>query len=373
MTVSKSVLFHPIKIGRSQLQHRVVMAPLTRHRADENHVHTELGLEYYSQRAGTPGTLLITEGTFISLEAGGMPNVPGIYNAAQIAAWKRITDAVHAKGSFIYLQLWALGRSAWPEELAREGLPLVGASSKPVSEGGLAPRPLTVPEIHQWIQDYAQAARNSIEAGFDGVEIHGANGYIIDQFLQDVTNDRTDEYGGSIERRSRFALEVVRAVTEAIGQDRTGIRFSPWGVFQNMRMEDPIPQFSHVIQSIHDLYPDFAYIHLVEPPVDQVKDIDPGNNDPFRHIWAPRPFLSANLHTPESAPRVAEEKGDVIVFGRYFISNPDLPLRLKKGIPVTPYNLKTMYLRSTALGYTDYPFAEHQDELLGGVSPSSLP
>ncbi|KAF8590198.1 FMN-linked oxidoreductase [Ramaria rubella] len=363
MTVSNSVLFQPIKIGRSQLQHRVAMAPLTRYKANKHHVHTDLALEYYSQRGSTPGTLLITEGTFISPGASGFDNVPGIYNADQIAAWKRITDAVHAKGSFMYLQLWALGRAAKPELLRRDGgLPYVGVSSDPLPGRKEAPRPLTVSEIQQLVQDYAQAARNAIEAGFDGVEIHGANGYIIDQFLQDVTNNRTDEYGGSVEGRSRFGLEVVKAITEAVGEDRTAIRLSPWSTFQGMGMKDPIPQFSHIIQSIRNLYPDFAYIHLVEPEVVN-PEIDSRSNDHFRQLWAPKPFLSANNHTAESAPVVAERKGDVVVFGRYFISNPDLPLRLKSGIPLAPYNYETFYLTESAIGYIDYPFAEYQDEL----------
>ncbi|KAF8501857.1 hypothetical protein BU17DRAFT_102187 [Hysterangium stoloniferum] len=356
---SSSSLFSPIKVGRSQLLHRVAMAPLTRYRADDNHVHNDLAVEYYAQRASTPGTLLITEATFVSEKAGGYDNVPGLYNAAQVDAWKRVTDAVHAKGSFIYAQLWALGRAAHAHVLKRDNdLPYVSSSPKQLTGHAEVPRALTVPEIAEYVHAYAAAARNAIAAGFDGVEVHGANGYLVDQFLQDVVNARTDAYGGSIANRSRFGLEVLRAVVAAVGQDRVGIRLSPWSLFQDMRMADPVSQFTHFITAIRDAYPDFAYIHLIEPDLDRNPD-DTGSNDAFRAIWAPRPFLSANGYTPANAARGAS-KGDIVTFGRYFISNPDLPVRLQKNIPLTPYNYDTFYLRKSPVGYIDYPFAEEK-------------
>ncbi|KIJ49069.1 hypothetical protein M422DRAFT_161634, partial [Sphaerobolus stellatus SS14] len=182
--------------------------------------------------------------------------------------------------------------------------------------------------------------------------------FLLDQFLQVVTNERADEYGVSIQNRARFPLDVVKAVIDAIGEDRTGIRLSPW----EMGMKDPVPQFSYLIKTIRDTYPDFAYIHLVEPAYEDVPTPpDAAANDPFRDIWSPRPLLSA-MHTVDSAVRAAEDKGDIIVFGRIFLANPDLPYRLKKGIALNPHDYSTFYT-PTAKGYTDYPFAEETEEL----------
>lgn len=210
-----SKLFTPLKLGNVQLQHRIAMAPLTRFRADDNHVPLPFVKEYYAQRGSVPGTQIITEATFIAQEAGLYPNVPGIWNDAQIAAWSEVTAAVHEKKSFIYLQLWALGRAADFGQLQKE----LGPSAKMVSASDVGltgkekPTPLTEEEIHRFIGHYAQAAKNAIKAGFDGVEIHGANGYLVDQFIQDVSNKRTDKWGGSIENRSRFALEVTKLLS----------------------------------------------------------------------------------------------------------------------------------------------------------------
>ncbi|KIJ49059.1 hypothetical protein M422DRAFT_161606 [Sphaerobolus stellatus SS14] len=364
-SLAQTALFKPVKVGRLALQHRIVLAPLTRLRATDKHVHLDMAAEYYAQRGSTPGTLLISEATYVSQRSGGMANVPGLYTQEQIDAWKKVTQAVHAKGLYIYAQIWALGRAANVNVLEAEdpSFPYVSASAKPLKHRlPSIPRPLTIPEIKEYVSDFAAAAKNAIEAGFDGVEIHDANGYILDQFLQDVTNERTDEYGGSIQNRARFSLEVVKAVTDAIGEDRTGIRLSPWGIFQEMGMKDPVPQFSYLIRTIRDMYPDFAYIHLVEPAYEDVPA--PPNaaaNDPFRDIWSPRPLLSA-MHTVDSAVRAAEDKRDIIVFGRIFLANPDLPYRLKKGIALNPHDYSTFYT-PTAKGYTDYPFAEETEEL----------
>ncbi|KAG8702031.1 hypothetical protein FRC11_011731, partial [Ceratobasidium sp. 423] len=265
MSTLASKLFTPLKIGNLTLAHRVVMAPLTRYRADDNHVHTELGIQYYSQRAEIPGTLLITEATAISPEAAGYDNIPGIWSDEQIRAWKKITDVVHEQRSHIFLQLWALGRTADTKVLARKGLPLTSASAIPMEEGGQVPKALSEEEIKVYVGQYAQAAKNAVaKAGFDGVEIHGATGYLPDQFLQDVSNKRTDRYGGSIENRARFVLEIVDAVTAAVGANKTGIRFSPWSKFQGMGMEDPIPTYSYVIEELARRHGDMAYIHFIE-------------------------------------------------------------------------------------------------------------
>ncbi|KAJ2920730.1 hypothetical protein H1R20_g16366, partial [Candolleomyces eurysporus] len=367
-------LFSPVKVGNVHLEHRVVLAPLTRMRASSgDHVPLpSMVKEYYSQRSLVPGTLLITEATFIAREAGGMPLVPGIWSSEQIQAWKEITSAVHANRSFIFLQLWALGRTARPDLLAKEGgYECVAPSSIPLSDRSAdtpAPRSLTVAEIDKYVELYAQAARNAVDAGFDGVEVHGANGYLVDQFLQDVSNTRTDEYGGSIENRSRFGLRVMDAIANAIGEERTAIRLSPWARYQDMKMKEPVPQFSHFVSTLASSHPNLAYLHVTEaPPVEErldVKDlaeIPEESNDFLRKIWSPRPFISCAGYTRQTALDVSKSKGDLIAFGRPFISNPDLPFRLKHDIPLAKYYELTFYITSdnpgSEKGYIDYPFS----------------
>ncbi|KAJ7106665.1 hypothetical protein C8R44DRAFT_843125 [Mycena epipterygia] len=350
-------LFEPLTVGTAALQHRAVLAPLTRYKASTEH--------YYTQRANKPGTLLITEATFIAARAGGYSHIPGIWSAEQIAAWKVITKSVHAKGSFIFMQLWALGRAASPQHLTTEdpSFPYVSASDVQLTGQDQPPRPLTVPEIKEYAGLYAQAAKNAIDAGCDGVEIHSANGYLLDQFLQDVSNKRTDEYGGSIENRARFVLEVVDAVVAAIGAEKTAIRFSPWSPFQDMGMADPLPTFSYVIAQLAARYPDLAYIHLVEPRINGNATRDEvgvhETNDTLRALWAPRPVIRAGGFTREGAIEAAES-GDLIAFGRLYISNPDLPERLEKNIPRTAYERSTFYIigEDSPRGYTDHAFAE---------------
>jgi NADPH2 dehydrogenase len=248
------------------------MAPLTRFRADDNHVPLPFVAEYYAQRASVPGTLLITEATFIAPEASGYGNVPGIWNADQIAAWKKVTAAVHKKGSFIYLQLWALGRAASAKVLEKEFGKKVTSASDISFKGGDKPTRLTEEQIWEFVGLYKQAALNSIEAGFDGVEIHGANGYLVDQFLQDVTNNRNDSWGGSVEKRARFGLEVAKAVVGAVGAERTAIRLSPFSEFQEMKMADPKPQFSYFVEQLKLLR--LSYLHVVESRIAGNADVE---------------------------------------------------------------------------------------------------
>ncbi|KAI0076972.1 NADH:flavin oxidoreductase/NADH oxidase [Panus rudis PR-1116 ss-1] len=360
--MSSSKLFQPAKVGDAQLEHRVVMAPLTRFRADINHVVSDLVSEYYGQRSRIPGTLIISEATFISAKAGGYDNIPALETPEQIAGWKKVTQVIHKNNSFIFAQLWALGRAAVPAVLARDGFPYISASDIPLSgKESDPPRPLSVEEIQEYVQTYAKAASNAIEAGFDGVEIHGANGYLIDQFLQDVSNTRTDQYGGSIENRARFALEVIDAIVKAIGAKRVGIRLSPWGTFQDMRMKDPIPTFSYLVNKIKELYPEFAFIHVVEPRVNGVYDETPGegeSNDFLRKLWSPRPFIAAGGLKRDSAIEFADNNGDLVAFGRFFIANPDLPYRLKYDLPLNPYDRSTFHKVLSPDGYLDYPFHE---------------
>jgi NADPH2 dehydrogenase len=337
------------------------MAPLTRFRADDNHVPLPFVGTYYAQRGSVPGTLLITEATFITKRAGGYPNVPGIYNQDQIAAWRKVTDAVHAKGSFIYCQLWALGRTANAEFCKAQGIEIVSSSPTPLDSEHVVPKEMTHEEIKAFVADYAQAARNAIEAGFDGVEIHGANGYLIDQFIQDNCNRRTDEYGGSVENRSRFGLEVAKAVVDAVGADKVGIRLSPFSTFQGMKMADPIPQFSHILKGLKELK--LSYVHLVESRVSGNADIESTEKVDFAiDIWGnTSPVLIAGGFTASSALRAVDEeytdKNIAIVFGRYFISTPDLPFRIQKGIDLADYDRNTFYNPKSEKGYIDYPFS----------------
>ncbi|KAF8636063.1 hypothetical protein AX17_003828 [Amanita inopinata Kibby_2008] len=373
--MSTSQLFQPIKLGTLDLQHRVVHAPLTRYKATKKgHVQLmPMVRNYYSQRSSTPGTLLFSEATLIHEKAGGYDKVPGIWSDEQIEAWKQVTEAVHANKSFIFSQLWALGRVAEPQTLRESNPPLPFIAPSPTLPPGAdhdeLPRAYTIDEIHEVVQLYAQAAKNAVfKAGFDGVEIHGANGYLFDQFLQDVTNLRTDEYGGSIENRSRFCLEVVDAVVEAVGAERVGIRLSPWSPFQGMGMKDPIPQFAHFVSSVKMKHPKLAYLHVIEPRIDGNKDRTSAmqsyeSNDFIRAIWSPKPYISAGGYDREKGIATADATGSLITYGRHFISNPDLPIRLKNSIPLNQYNRKTFYIDGEsaegAVGYTDYPFAEN--------------
>ncbi|KAJ7178199.1 FMN-linked oxidoreductase [Mycena filopes] len=361
-----SQLFQPVTVGRLSLAHRVVLAPLTRLKGDAKHVPMlPLVKEYYTQRGSTPGTLLITESTIIAAKAGGYPNMPGIWSPEQIKAWKEVVSSVHAKGSFIFLQLVALGRGAIPAVLTAEDptFPYVSASDIPVDPAAeVRPRALTTAEIAKYLEMYVQAARNAMEAGFDGVEIHSANGCLVDQFIQDVSNNRTDGYGGSVENRARFALEVVHAVTAAIGEDRTGIRFSPWSPYLGMGMVDPVPTFTHVVSELKRRHPRARPRIAADSNVESSAENAAQSNDFLRDIWGDRPLISAGGRRRETAMKLADDgknKNNLVAFGRTFIANPDLPLRLKKDIALNPYDRPTFYLpgQDIATGYTDQPFA----------------
>ncbi|EJT69904.1 hypothetical protein GGTG_12787 [Gaeumannomyces tritici R3-111a-1] len=361
-----SRLFTPLKLGKSQLANRLALAPMTRFRVDDNYLPIPAVKDYYEQRAAVPGTLLITEGILVSTRHVGHKNLPGIWSEEQVTAWREVTDAVHAKGGVIYAQLWAHGRTGEPGVFEEMGSKLMGPSAIPMSEDSPTPAEMTEDDIRQLIADYAQAARNAIRAGFDGVEIHNANGYLLDEFLQDVSNQRVDGWGGSVEKRVRLPLEVAKAVAEAIGADRTGIRISPYGKFQGMLMADPDPTFRHFIEQLAPL--GLAYLHVIETRQALVElgieDTPDRSIDWIAKLWASSvggPVIVGGGHTPESARQTVEErfKGlDVLVgFGRWFISNPDLVFRIQHGVELTKYDRNTFYIPKSLDGYADYGFS----------------
>ena len=358
--MNESRLFKPLRIGNLEVKHRIGMAPLTRLRASADRVPVPLMKEYYGQRASVPGTLIISEGTAISLSGcGGFANAPGIWSKDQVAAWRTITDEIHRKGCFIFCQLFAMGRAADVKVAKQEGISILGPSAIPIVEGAPAPQAMTIKEIKQAIQDFATASENAIAVGFDGVECHGANGYLTDQFIQDVSNQRDDEYGGSVENRSRFINDIMTAVVSAIGPERVGLRLSPWSRFQGMRMENPIPQFADVIDKAIQLK--LAYLHLVESRVSGAEDDEGSEGLDFAYkLWS-GPLLIAGGYKPAYAQKLVDgeypDKDIVVMFGRYFIANPDLVYRIREGIKLSAYERKTFYTSNSAVGYVDYPFS----------------
>ncbi len=362
-------LFSPLKIGPYQLAHRLVMAPLTRMRAEKPALAPRpLNTEYYAQRA-TPGGLIIAEASPVAATGFGSPGVPGIYSEQQIKGWREVVDAVHAKGGLIFLQLWHVGRVSHSSfqpggvlPVAPSAVAISEALKTATADGKVTtyetPRALETAEIAGVIDAYRQGAENALKAGFDGVEIHGANGYLIEQFLQSHTNLRTDRYGGSVENRTRFLLEVTQAVIGVWGADRVGVRLSPYGVANDSGEPDPMPLYSHAIQSLDKL--GLAYLHFVEPRSSGAGRAEVNHqNVPsamvlFRPMWS-GVLMSAGGFTGETADAaISAGHADAIAFGRIFISNPDLPRRLQHGFPLTPYNRATFY-GGGAAGYTDYP------------------
>jgi N-ethylmaleimide reductase len=367
-----SHLLSPLQVGDLQLSHRVVMAPLTRMRSTQpGDIPNALNATYYKQRA-SQGGLIISEATQISLLGKGYPAAPGIHSPEQVAGWKLTTKAVHAKGGYIFLQLWHVGRISHSSLHPGDGLPVAPSAIAP-NDGGKAltadfrqvpfetPRALELHEIPRIIAEYRKGAENAKLAGFDGVEIHSANGYLLDQFLEDKTNHRTDEYGGSIENRTRLLLQVADAVAEVWGKNRVGVRLSPYGTFSDMGDSNPLALFSYVLQQLSDR--GIAYVHIVEPRVGNA-----GADAPLNH-GAPRSaeifrkafggvLISAGGYTAETAEKsIATGLADAVAFGRLFIANPDLPKRFAQSSELNPYDRSTFY-GGTDRGYTDYPSLE---------------
>ncbi|GHD00161.1 alkene reductase [Novosphingobium pokkalii] len=358
-----SKLFAPFTAGALSLKHRVVMAPLTRMRSDPGDLPNALMREYYEQRA-SDGGLIVSEATPVMRQGYGYAGAPGIYDDAQIEGWRAITDAVHAKGGQIVMQLWHVGRQSHPDIQPNGEAPV--APSAIAAEGyGYAkhgpvpfstPRALERHEIPAIIAAFGAGAARAKAAGFDGVEIHGANGYLPDQFLQDGTNKRTDDYGGPIENRVRFLLEVTRAAIDVFGAERVGVRLSPSGTYGSMSDSDPQATFGYVTRQLDAL--GIAYLHIVEPRIkgtELIEDAEPVAAEHLRPLFHGT-LIAAGGFDGTSAEAILEAgHADAVAFGRDFIANPDLPERLRHHLPLTPYDRETFY-GGDARGYTDYPF-----------------
>lgn len=356
-------LFTPFNLGTLTLPNRIVMAPLTRNRATpEGDVPHALNAEYYAQRA-TAG-LIITEGTQISPEGKGYIQTPGIYSAEQVTGWKRITDAVHAKGGRIFAQLWHVGRvshtSLQPNGQQPVAPSAITAATKTFVASGFvdvsAPRALETSEIKRVIEDYRKAAENAKTAGFDGIELHGANGYLVDQFLRDGSNKRTDAYGGSVENRTRFLAEILAALTSVWPSDRIGVRFSPFSSFSDMSDSDPMATFSAAIARANDA--GLGYIHLIEGDTGASRELPKGADLAALRKLFKGAYLANNIYDRASAIRAIESgEADLIAFGRPFIANPDLVERLARNAPLNEPQQATFY-GGGAEGYVDYPFLD---------------
>ncbi|MBC3916737.1 alkene reductase [Undibacterium sp. CY18W] len=349
------MLFNPLQTGSVSLPNRILMAPLTRARADAGHMPNALMAEYYSQRASAG--LIITECTMVAENTSAFYAEPGIYNAEQIAAWKVVTDAVHAKGGKIFMQIWHAGRAAVPA--FNNGIENVGPSAIAIDSEvqtpngkipNAVPRELRLDEIPALVAAYAQGAKNAIAAGFDGVEVHGANGYLIDEFLRDSANQRTDSYGGSIENRARFLFEVLTAVNAAIGSDKVGLRLSPLNSYNSMKDSDPLALISYLTTRLNDFK--LAYLHVMRSDFFQAQtgDVMTVARENYKGVLVGNMGYKAD----EANQAISSGKLDAIAFGTSFLANPDLPERIKQGAELNAPDASTFYSPG-AKGYTDYP------------------
>ena len=354
-----TTLFDPIRIGELHLANRIVMAPLTRNRAAPGQVPSGLAVEYYRQRASAG--LIITEGSPVSPEGQGYVDTPGIYNAEQVAGWRRVTDAVHAEGGRIAVQLWHVGRISHVS-LQPNGQPPVSstarrAETKTFTADGFvpvsAPRALATGEIPAVVASFGDAARRAMDAGFDGVEVHGANGYLIDQFLRDSINDRTDEYGGAIANRARLLVEVMQAVAGAIGGARTGLRLSPVTPSNDAgRDSDPQALFDYAVAQLAPLR--LAFVEVVEGATAGARDCAPFDYAALRRRYDGAWMVNNGYDRQMALDAVASGAADLVSFGRPFISNPDLVRRLRVNAPLNALDKNTLY-GGGAGGYIDYP------------------
>ena len=361
----KEIMFSPVSLGSIQLKNRLVMAPLTRMRAVAGDVPSPLARTYYAQRASAG--LIITEATQISPLGKGYPATPGIYSSEQTAAWKEIVAAVHAKGGSIVAQLWHVGRishsSLHPEQGVPEAPSAIAASGQTYGADWQlhnyeTPTAMSHEDIARLLKEFEVAAQNAKTAGFDGIEIHSANGYLLDQFLQDKTNQRTDEYGGSIENRLRLLGQVIEAVSKVFPSDKVGVRLSPYGTFNDIGDSNPIALFTAAIAKLNTY--NLAYVHMIEPRAtsagggDQVNEEAPITSELFRAAYQGK-FITAGGYDQAMGEKVLEEGlADAVAYGRIYIANPDLAERFQQGATLNPYNRATFY-GGNEVGYTDYP------------------
>ena len=352
-------LLSPFNLGPYRLQNRVVMAPMTRNRATADGVPTPMMAEHYAQRASAG--LIVTEGAQISTQGRGYSNTPGIHSREQILAWRQVTEAVHSRGGRIFLQLWHVGRISHPvfqegyllpvapSAIAPQGLVLTPEGRVPY----LAPRALRTHEVPRIVAQFRAAAENAMWAGFDGVEIHGANGYLLDQFLRDGTNHRTDYYGGSVENRARLHLEVTEAVAQVWGADRVGMRLSPSSTFNDMQDSDPRATFGYLVEQLDRL--GLAYLHLIEP---QQSDLEHGGTavpvSYFRPLYHGTLMTNGGLNRDSAEAAVSSGSAELVSFGRPYIANPDLVERFRIGATLNSLDSATIY-GGDARGYIDYP------------------
>lgn len=367
--MSSTKLFQPIKLGHSTLQHRVALLPLTRYRNDNDHVATASMAQYYGDRASAPGTLIISEATGIAHREEGQPNLPGFVSQPQVEGWKQVVDAVHANKSVFFQQLWAVGRAADPAYIGKRGYAYQSSSDIVLDAAKGAPKPMTEEEIQATIASFVDTAKRVVDAGADGVEIHGAHGYLLDQFLSEASNKRTDKWGGPIENRARLIIEVVKAVAKAIGAEKTALRLSPFADFQGTTKSDAYGDYTYLVSELKKLDLKLAYLSLVEPRGDPLivfgARADDGRDslEFILKIWDNQsPVVVGGGYTPENAEPALQgqyNKYDVIVgFGRHFISNPDLVYRIQNGVELNKYNRDTFFANLAEQGYNDYPFSK---------------
>jgi N-ethylmaleimide reductase len=366
MSEVSNPLLASYQLGDLALPNRIIMAPLTRSRAGRGNAPTDLNATYYQQRASAG--LIISEGTQISKQGVGYPWTPGIYTPEQIKGWQKVTNAVHKAGGRIFAQLWHVGRVSLPRYHNQEK-PVAPSAVKPegkiFTEDGMKPfgkpRALKTEEIPDIVKDYQKAAKSAMDAGFDGVELHGANGYLIEQFIKNGSNRRTDSYGGGIEKRARFVLEVIEAVTNEIGSHKTGIRFSPCGTSQGICDSNPKRSYSYILEQFNGL--NLAYVHLEEPS----RDVSSLKNYPsevakyFRPVYDGTIITSVNYDRKSGIKAIEENKADLVAYGRLFLANPDLPERFAENASLNEPDRETFYGGGRE-GYIDYPFMDETCE-----------
>jgi N-ethylmaleimide reductase len=357
--MSGTDLFSPYTLGPLTLPNRVVMAPMTRNRAGPGNAPVEMNATYYAQRASAG--LIVSEATQVSPQGVGYPGTPGIHSPDQVAGWKLVTDAVHRAGGRIFLQLWHVGRISHPSLQPGGALPVAPSAIAPVGQAMtydgmkdfVTPRALETAEISGVVEDFRRGAHNAKQAGFDGVELHGANGYLIDQFLRDGSNKRSDRYGGSAANRARLLVEATEAIAGVWGPDRVGVRLSPTAPFNDMADSNPAATFSAAVGELNRF--GLAYLHIVEPIAgDPVAAGETPDIRFFRKIWHGALIGNKGYDLARANAAIRDGLADLVSFAALFIANPDLPERFRRGGPFNPPDRKTFY-GGSASGYTDYP------------------